>query len=114
MFYREEMMNGEPRTIKVLGNKETSYEIERYKDFFCYGRKNINEVCGVCKLRFPCFSTRDDIEVPVSEFHKESIKDVSVKIVANKFSGLKYKFKTDKVQTDRVQINFKKVVKKDV
>ena len=105
----------EPRTIKVLGDKETSYEIERYRDFICYGRKNIDDVCSTCKLRFACFSTRDDIEIPVKEFHKQSIKDVTVKMVANKFSGLKYKFKAEESYKDpaRVQINFKKVVRKD-
>ena len=46
----------EPRTIKVIGNRETSYEIERYRDFICYGRKNIDEVCGACKLRFACYT----------------------------------------------------------
>ena len=106
----------EPRTIKIIGYRETSYDIERYRDFICYGRKNIDEVCGACKLRFACFSTRDDIEVPVKEFHKKSIKDVTVKMVANKYSALKYKFWEGGSRaggSNRVQINFSKVVRKD-
>jgi hypothetical protein len=44
------------RTIKVLGDGvERNYERERYKEFYCYGRKNVEEVCGACILRFACF-----------------------------------------------------------
>ncbi len=110
----------EPRTIKVLGSIETSYDIERYRDFICYGRKNIDDVCGACTLRFTCFSTREDIEIPVKEFGKASIKDVTVKMIANKFSALRYKFVSHLNENsrqyskpDRVQINYKKVVKKN-
>ena len=110
MMKKDKEEEVEPRTIKVLGNRETSYDIERYRDFICYGRKNIDEVCGACKLRFACFSTRDDIEIPVAEFRKKSIKDVTVKMIANKFSALKYVFKAG--TTNRVQIDYKKVVRK--
>jgi len=106
----------EPRTIKVLGDgEERNREIERYRDFICFGRKNVDEVCGNCKLRFACFSTRDDIEIPVREFRKRSIKDVTVKMVANKYSALRYKFRKAKnwQDRDRVQIDFEKVVRKD-
>jgi len=108
----------EPRTIRIAGSERNSFEIERYREFICYGRKNIEEVCGSCKLRFACFSTRDDIEIPVGEFRKKSIRDVTVKMITNKFSGLKYKFRkgldspTYKTTANSVQINFKKVVKK--
>lgn len=108
----------EPRTIRVLGDgKERNYEIERYRDFLCYGRKNIEEVCGNCKLRFACFSTRDDVEIPIKEFGKRGIREVTVRMIANKYSNLKYTFKRSKnwgktINIDRIQINFKKVTLK--
>lgn len=104
--------DGEARTIRVMGmDREVSGYIERHRDFLCYGRKNVKDVCSVCALRFTCFSTREDIEISVDEFKKRSIRDVTVKVIANKFSGLKYKFTKIGVSS-RVQINFEEVVRK--
>lgn len=117
------MKEFEPIVIKILGDgKERDglgggREIERYREFHCYGRRNIEEVCGNCKLRFVCLSTRDtEIEIPVADLHKRSIRNVTARTIADVFTNLEYKFK--KVESadirrnwgvSRVQIDFKKV-----
>ena len=102
----------EPRTIRIVGDGEIrDAEIERYRDFMCYGAKNVEEVCGACVLRFQCLSTREDVEIPVKAFGKKSIRDVTARMVANKISSLKYSFK-QQVSKSRVQIDYSNVERK--
>lgn len=78
------------RIIRVLGDgKQRDYQIEHYKDFHCYGRQNVDEVCGNCKLRFRCFTDRKFIEIPIKDLRKRSIRDVTVKTIVNKYSATK-------------------------
>ena len=63
----------EGRIIHVLGNNNmTGDGYERYRDFHCFGQKNADVACSKCKLRFACFTDRDNIELSHKDFNKKS------------------------------------------
>lgn len=103
-------------TIKVIGdNIERNYSIERFREFQCYGRKNADDVCGKCNLRFECFSTafNEEIEVPIARFRKKHLRDVTAKTVASVLTSIDfrevrggYDRNIGRTITSRVKINF--------
>jgi len=109
--------NDNERIIRVLGSgKERDREIEHYKDFHCFGRTNIDDVCGNCKLRFRCFTDREYIEIPISELRKRTLRNVTVKDIVKKLaedilaSGVVYS--KDKDGRGHAKLNFSEVVEK--
>ncbi|MFA7101262.1 MAG: hypothetical protein WC196_05980 [Bacilli bacterium] len=107
----------EARIIRILGSgKERDREIEHYREFYCYGRQDIDNVCGNCRLRFICFTDREQIEIPMADLHKRSVRNVTVKNVVEKWiennvAGM-VRYTKDKEGKGHAKINFSKVVKK--
>ncbi len=85
------------RIIHIIGNnKMTNNGYERYRDFHCFGQKNIDVACAKCKLRFQCFTDRENIEMSHNDFNKKSALEVDAKLVAETFvPELDYKIVTD-------------------
>jgi hypothetical protein len=107
----------EARIIRILGSgKERDREIEHYREFYCYGRQDIDNVCGNCRLRFICFTDREQIEIPMVDLRKRSVRNVTVKNVVEKWiennvAGM-VRYTKDKEGKGHAKINFSKVVKK--
>ncbi len=75
----KEDLDKRERIIRILGSGvEKDREIEHYKDFHCYGRVNVDNICGNCNLRFRCFTDREYIEIPIKETHRRSLRNVTV------------------------------------
>lgn len=85
------------RIIHVLGNNQMAGDgYERYRDFHCFGQKNADVACAKCKLRFQCFTDRENIELSHNDFNKKSVRDVNAKLIAETFvPELDYKIVTD-------------------
>ncbi len=103
----------EARIIRVIGDgKERNNKVERYREFHCYGRQDIDNVCGNCKFRFLCFTDREVIEIPVADFHKRSIENVTVKNIIEKVAepnlASLVKYTRDKEGKGHAKINFSK------
>ena len=108
------MEDKDERIIRVLGDgKERDREIEHYKDFHCFGRLNVDDVCCNCRLRFRCFTDREYIEIPITDLRKRSLKNVTIKTIVNKFSDVIVKFTVDDSGRGHAKIDFNKVVTKN-
>lgn len=106
------------RIIRILGDgQERDREIERYKDFHCYGRQNVDGVCGNCRLRFLCFTDREQIEIPVKDLHKRSVRNVTVKTIVERLVETgnplaeQVKFTKDKEGRGHAKIDFGRATK---
>ena len=107
-------MDKDERIIRVLGDgKERDRKIEHYKDFHCYGRLNVDDVCTNCRLRFRCFTDREYIEIPIKDLRKRSLNSVTIKTIVNQFSDLVVKFTTDDGGRGHAKIDFNEVVTKN-
>ncbi len=109
-------MDTDARIIRVLGyGKERDKEIEHYKDFHCYGRQNIDDVCGSCRLRFLCFTDRENVEIPITQLRKRTLRNVTVKDIVNKMAEENLlplvKYSKDKDGKGHAKINFSEVKK---
>uniref|UniRef100_A0A6M3KZP1 Uncharacterized protein n=1 Tax=viral metagenome TaxID=1070528 RepID=A0A6M3KZP1_9ZZZZ len=108
------MEDTDERIIRVVGDgKERNREIEHYRDFHCYGRQNIDNVCGNCKLRFRCFTDREYIEIPISDLRKRTLRNVTVKTIVNLYSDLIVKFVNDDSGKGHAKIDFNEVLTKN-
>jgi len=98
------------KTIRVVG--KTGDGRNWWKEFHCYGTKNVDDVCEDCMLKFACFTDRDNIEVDVEELPIRRMDNIEADTIADFITPtIKVAIREDKDGHKKVQMNFKKVRK---
>lgn len=96
--------------IHITGNNlRVSSGIEKYKEFYCYGRKNADKVCSNCTLRFTCFTESNQVDVSYTHFGKHSVSEITAVTVAKVCTpSLDYKERKDKDNHIKIVLDFER------
>ena len=83
------MSRDESQVIRIVFDDDKhNYDNERYKEYHCYGREDVERLCKQCSLRFQCFTDRNEpVEIPLSSFKGiKSLRDVTARDLVKKIA----------------------------
>jgi hypothetical protein len=89
---------------RLIRTKQRHEGGHRFKEFLCYGRKNIDKVCSKCNLRFECFSSKDPILLFIDD--KDNYEDINAIELTQFILDIKFKVAKDKQGRLKTMVNY--------